>query len=126
MSQTQSATRRLIGALQNIQNDPTYIGHVSDRLVRVAPWSVERLTQYLEDPVRSRDRINYHACALGSGTGELLLLLDDPASTIVCQGEGIRSDACKQLIGEALRRHAGKDFPSFTDVCRSGLSNETQ
>lgn len=126
MSQTQAAIRRLIDAIQSIQSDPIYVGHVPDRLVRMVHWSIDSFNKYKGDPVRSRDRINYHACGVASATGEFLLLLEDPKSTVVCQGAGIRSDSCKKLISHVLKSKSGEVFPTFVNVCRHEISSENR
>lgn len=118
ISQTQTTSRRLIGALQVIQTDPIYVGHASERLVRVIPWSIERITEYAKDPAGAHERLNYHACALASSVGDLLILVDDPLSSVVCQGEAVRSSACKARIARALQHYDQKVADHFGSACQ--------
>ncbi|WP_457324545.1 hypothetical protein [Roseateles sp. P5_E11] len=120
VSQTQSGTRRLIEALQMIQADPMYVGHVSDRLVRMTPWSVERLKHYLADPALHRERLNYHVCAISSSMGELLIQLTEPPASLSCQGQDVRSQACRALIAAELQKFDSKAGDMLQTACRWG------
>lgn len=121
VSQTKQSTRRLLGTLEAIQADPMYVGHVSGRLVRATPVATERLTEYGTDPLKYRDRINYHACMLSLSIGELLILLDDPPAAAACQGGQLRSNACKQLVANALTVQDAQGGGRFLEFCRWGL-----
>jgi hypothetical protein len=109
---------RVLYALDNIQRDPIFVGHVSDRFVKVVPWAVGGLTRLSSDPVppRVRTRLNYYTCALLGSTGEILLSLDDPAIYVTCAGANVRRVECKAELTKQLAAyttHGGQ----FSDVC---------
>jgi hypothetical protein len=112
---------RVIYALDNIQRDPIFVGHISDRFVRVVPWATGGLTRLSNAPVpsKTRARLNYYSCALLSSTGEVLISLDDPSVYLRCQGPNIRRPQCQAELSKQLAPYI-TNGGRFVDVCPWG------
>src|SRR5690606_24053586 len=99
------SVERLLYALGNIQQDPIFVGHISDRFVTVVPWAIAGLKKLEGNPLPHRDRMNYYTCALLGSTGEILVSLEDRAIYVQCAGGGIRGSECKKALTDQLAKY---------------------
>jgi len=66
------------------------------------PAILDALQQYTQVRIASPDRINFHACMATAVVGEQLIAFDDKSILEVCQGGGLRQEACRKRISDAL------------------------
>lgn len=112
----QKTIRRVTYALDNIQRDPIFVGHISDRFVRVVPWAVDGLNRYSDRVMATRIRLNYYTCAVLSSAGEMMISLDDPLIYAQCDAGGMRNPECKAELTTQLAAYTTHGH-RFADVC---------
>ncbi len=86
---------------------------------------MQNLGTYSDNPMISKKRLNYHACAVASTTGEMLVGLEDLSIYVTCGNERIRSQRCKkELDTELAKMHELNNMPSLSAACAWSLPRE--
>ena len=111
---------RLIDQIANLNNDPIFVGHMSERFARSNAWSTQGLIRFSDDPTnpRYRGRLNYFSCAIATTASEMLFGIEDVSILFSCQNEKIRSSSCISLLdSKLLQLDSINSYPRLPSVC---------
>lgn len=116
-SQTERVAKRLVDNIANIQNDPIFLGHTTERFTRAAPRAADAIARYAPDPVKARERLNYHACMTALTVGEVLAALDGPQALLDCHDEKVRTNGCVVALEKSAEFREVFKRAGFRNIC---------